>query len=97
VCFIFIPFFAFSDEPDTGRSSEDKIAKLREEMTKQKAKVVVVSALDEIAWLFNLRGSDIEYNPGENSFQNLISSVYQLDRKCSLLMLSSRTTRRHCS
>jgi Xaa-Pro aminopeptidase len=24
---------------------------------------MVVSMLDEVAWLFNLRGSDIEYNP----------------------------------
>jgi hypothetical protein len=24
---------------------------------------VVVSQLDEVAWLFNLRGSDIPYNP----------------------------------
>jgi Xaa-Pro aminopeptidase len=34
-------------------------------MTKQKAKVVVVCALDEVAWLFNLRGSDVDYNPGK--------------------------------
>jgi Xaa-Pro aminopeptidase len=29
---------------------------------------VVVSALDEVAWLFNLRGSDIDYNPVFFSF-----------------------------
>jgi hypothetical protein len=28
------------------------------------ASVMVVSALDEVAWLLNLRGSDIAYNPG---------------------------------
>ncbi len=27
------------------------------------AGVLVVTALDEVAWLLNLRGSDIEYNP----------------------------------
>lgn len=47
----------------TGRSWEEKIKKVREKMTEKKADAVVVSALDEIAYLFNLRGSDIEYNP----------------------------------
>lgn len=47
-----------------GQSSADKIAKVREEMKKKKAKAVVVTMLDEVAWLFNLRGSDIDYNPG---------------------------------
>lgn len=28
-----------------------------------KAKVLLLTALDEIAWLFNLRGSDVSYNP----------------------------------
>jgi Xaa-Pro aminopeptidase len=32
-------------------------------MSKQKCPVFVLTALDEIAWLFNLRGSDIDYNP----------------------------------
>ena len=33
-------------------------------MEKQKAKAAVVTTLDEVAWLFNLRGSDIDFNPG---------------------------------
>jgi len=36
-------------------------------MKKKKAEAVVVTMLDEVAWLFNLRGSDINYNPGEYS------------------------------
>lgn len=44
---------------DTGAKLED----LRKEITKKKAKGFVVSMLDEIAWLFNLRGNDIPYNP----------------------------------
>lgn len=36
-------------------------------MEKKKAKAVVVTMLDEVAWLFNLRGSDIDYNPGEHT------------------------------
>ncbi len=32
-------------------------------MEKKGADVLVATALDEVAWLLNLRGSDIEYNP----------------------------------
>lgn len=32
-------------------------------MAKEHAKALVVSMLDEVAWLFNLRGTDIEFNP----------------------------------
>ncbi|XP_006463697.1 hypothetical protein AGABI2DRAFT_187219 [Agaricus bisporus var. bisporus H97] len=51
------------DEKYSGQSSADKIAKVREEMKKKKAKAMVVTMLDEVAWLFNLRGSDIDFNP----------------------------------
>ena len=37
---------------------------MREEFGKKGAKAMVVNTLDEIAWLFNLRGNDIDYNPG---------------------------------
>jgi len=47
----------------SGRSWEDKVGDIRREMGKKGATVLVVTALDEIAWLFNLRGSDIDYNP----------------------------------
>ena len=38
---------------------------MRDELEKKKAKAIVVTMLDEVAWLFNLRGSDIDFNPGE--------------------------------
>ena len=46
-----------------GKSFQDKIEDLRKELDKKKAAGFVVSMLDEIAWLFNLRGNDIPYNP----------------------------------
>jgi Xaa-Pro aminopeptidase len=46
-----------------GKGFEEKIEELRKELEKKKAAGFVVSMLDEIAWLFNLRGSDIPYNP----------------------------------
>jgi Xaa-Pro aminopeptidase len=50
----------------SGVSSQDKVCRIREELTKKKVKAVVVNMLDEVAWLFNLRGGDIDFNPGEH-------------------------------
>ncbi|XP_033883216.3 xaa-Pro aminopeptidase 1-like [Acipenser ruthenus] len=47
----------------TGITWQDKITSLRTKMADRKITWFVITALDEIAWLFNLRGADIEYNP----------------------------------
>ncbi|KAH8116027.1 Creatinase/aminopeptidase [Phellopilus nigrolimitatus] len=47
----------------SGRSSQEKLTALREQLTKKKTVGMVVNMLDEVAWLFNLRGSDIDFNP----------------------------------
>lgn len=46
-----------------GKKFQDKIDDLRKDLDKKKSAGFVVSMLDEIAWLYNLRGSDIPYNP----------------------------------
>lgn len=46
-----------------GKPFQEKVEELRKEMEKKKVAGFVVSMLDEIAWLFNLRGNDIPYNP----------------------------------
>uniref|UniRef100_A0A8C7I1W8 Xaa-Pro aminopeptidase 1 n=1 Tax=Oncorhynchus kisutch TaxID=8019 RepID=A0A8C7I1W8_ONCKI len=46
-----------------GLTWQDKMTALRSKMAERKISWFVATALDEIAWLFNLRGSDIEYNP----------------------------------
>ncbi|KAL9601906.1 MAG: hypothetical protein Q9179_002715 [Wetmoreana sp. 5 TL-2023] len=46
-----------------GKKFEEKIEDLRKELDKKKGAGFIVSMLDEIAWLFNLRGNDIPYNP----------------------------------
>ncbi len=51
----------FSVNP--GESREEKVAWLREEMSANECDYMVICALDEIAWLLNVRGSDVEYNP----------------------------------
>ena len=40
-----------------------KIAKIRQEMRNADADVHIVSTLDDVAWITNLRGQDVTYNP----------------------------------
>ncbi|KAL1899476.1 hypothetical protein Sste5346_002874 [Sporothrix stenoceras] len=50
-------------EKFAGKDTKGKLADLRKELEKKSAAGFVVSLLDEVAWLFNLRGNDIPYNP----------------------------------
>ncbi len=50
-------------EKFTGKDIKTKLSELRKELDKKALAGFVVSMLDEIAWLFNLRGNDIPYNP----------------------------------
>ena len=56
------PCFLF-DVKYAGQSAADKLTSVRAEMKKQGAASMVLSMLDEIAWLFNIRGNDVNYNP----------------------------------
>ncbi|CAH2064533.1 unnamed protein product, partial [Iphiclides podalirius] len=47
----------------TGKAAGKKIEELREKMKEKKASALVITALDEVAYTLNLRGSDIQYNP----------------------------------
>ena len=47
----------------TGKSREEKIEAVREEMKKAGANTHIISSLDDIVWLLNIRGNDIMYNP----------------------------------
>ena len=47
----------------SGKSHVEKIEELRKELKTGNHKAMVVTMLDEVAWLLNLRGSDIDYNP----------------------------------
>ncbi|XP_063859431.1 xaa-Pro aminopeptidase 1-like isoform X2 [Scylla paramamosain] len=46
-----------------GVSWQDKVEQVRTEMLSRGTSMVMLSALDEVAWLLNLRGNDIPYNP----------------------------------
>lgn len=45
------------------RSRQEKLTSVRIKLQEQKADFLLVTSLDEVAWLFNLRGSDIPHNP----------------------------------
>ena len=46
-----------------GETVDSKLARMREKMAAMHGEAMIISALDEIAWLLNIRGNDVEYNP----------------------------------
>ena len=44
-------------------SAREKLSYIREKMRQQKNDAHLLSSLDDIAWLTNLRGSDVQFNP----------------------------------
>lgn len=46
-----------------GESRQEKIARVRAEMSQKGAQWHLISTLDDIAWLLNLRGADVSFNP----------------------------------
>ncbi len=63
-----------------GETVESKLARMREQLAGKKADAMIISALDEIAWLLNIRGNDVEYNPV------VISYVVLEADKCTLFV-----------
>ncbi len=51
------------DEQLAGEPVDSKLERVMTAVEEAGADCLLVTALDEIAWLFNLRGSDVEYNP----------------------------------
>jgi Xaa-Pro aminopeptidase len=49
--------------PQAATTRAAKFAQVREAMARAGATHHFISTVDDIAWLFNLRGSDVEYNP----------------------------------
>ena len=66
-----------------GETVESKLARMREIVNSKASDskwALIISALDEIAWLLNIRGNDVEYNPVVISYV-----VLQAD-KCTLFV-----------
>ncbi len=51
------------DDALTGRTSAEKRAAIGEWLTERRADAVILSALDSIAWTFNVRGTDVAHTP----------------------------------
>jgi Xaa-Pro aminopeptidase len=49
--------------PQAPLTRADKLARVREAVLRHGATHHFISTVDDIAWLFNLRGSDVDYNP----------------------------------
>ena len=54
---------AIMPEDVAGESAMSKLARLRSALKAEEVEGMLVTMLDEVAWLTNLRGSDVEYNP----------------------------------
>ncbi len=46
-----------------GKPRKEKLSEIREVMEEKKADSFILTSLDDIAWLLNIRGNDVTYNP----------------------------------
>ena len=61
----------------SGESFSDKLSRIRAVMKEKKATTHILVSLDDIAWLFNIRGRDVKSNPVVLSYAVItIDSVY---------------------
>lgn len=61
----------------SGESFSDKLSRIRAVMKEKKATTHILASLDDIAWLFNIRGRDVKSNPVVLSYAVIsIDSVY---------------------
>ena len=56
------PIYQLADDL-TGCAAAEKLQNIRKEMEEAGATLLILTKLDEIAWVTNLRGTDIDYNP----------------------------------
>ena len=66
------------DEARTGASCTVKLNRIKESIAKNGSSAIILSALDEIAWTLNLRGSDVHCNPVFISYLLISAEGYTL-------------------
>ncbi|UMM12394.1 hypothetical protein L5515_001193 [Caenorhabditis briggsae] len=54
---------AVMEEAQSGKTTSQKVDELRAKLKTKKASAAVLTLLDDVMWLLNIRGSDIPYNP----------------------------------
>ena len=62
----------------TGKSRADKIAEIREQMKAKEADTFILTSLDDIAWLLNIRGNDIHCCPVVLSYLVMMENELRL-------------------
>ena len=67
----------------TGLTTSEKIQQVRDEMKKKNADYFLLSSLDDIAWLYNIRGKDVPNNPVVISYAlvTLVSAFLFVDSR----------------
>ncbi|MCQ2341505.1 MAG: aminopeptidase P family protein [Paludibacteraceae bacterium] len=73
------PLYIYSDT-FAGETVESKLLRVRDTLKSMRCQAMVVSALDEIGWLLNVRGSDVDFTPCAIAY-----CVLELDR-CTLFV-----------
>lgn len=58
-----------------GESTKSKISRIQEKISNKNADMLILTTIDDIAWIFNLRGHDVANNP-----VNLAYSIITLDK-----------------
>ncbi len=61
-----------------GMSFKEKLSAVREEMTRYGTRTYILSKLDDIMWLTNLRGNDVECNPVALSYVIITEDEFML-------------------
>ncbi len=79
------PFF-IQFEKYSGQSVTEKLAFIRSQMKARGTQSLIVTVLDEIAWLLNIRGNDIPFNP------LVISYLILTDTSCTFFVDTKKLT-----
>ncbi len=72
------------EEKYAGESVECKLVRVRQALQERHCQALVISALDEIGWLLNIRGKDVDYTPC------LISYVVVEMDKCTIFVAPNK-------
>lgn len=71
------PAYAY-DETLAGETVDSKLSRLLTIVERNDAEAMLIAGLDEIAWLFNMRGSDIEHTPVAIAYAFIADDDYNL-------------------
>ena len=68
------------DDIYVGESVEDKLIRVRQVLKDENAQALLIAALDEVGWLLNIRGTDVDYTPC------VIAYVVVEENRCTLFV-----------